>query len=434
MRKVLLLAAAVLGIAAVLHQGWDMFLRTPPRLMLQGSDDSFYYFWIRSAVIDGDFDFQNELESAPTMERPASERALAEPLTAAGRVRNKYPVGWAAASWPFFLAAHAIAVAVGLPADGWQPIYFVAIWLGHLGYTLTGLWAAKRVLMRFMDAESAAIGVLAGWLCSSLLYYQTARISMPHGLAFSLMALLYERSLRCQDDPGSKSAWLQVGALAGLLVITRPICAPYLLFPFFIAIRQLFHPAARLHAIRGLGLAAIAGAAFLALQLLAQRQVYGAWTFDTYDGETFHFFRPRIMESLFSPQHGWLYWHPFLLIGLGGFFAGVARGRFPGAWLAALVLVVYINSSWWCWWWGSSFGNRSFEGATLFAMAGWGSVWAWSLRPQILRRAVIAALALGVIANALLLGLFLRGAISRGDAVTYLDMWRALVRIIGSLG
>ncbi|WP_415909160.1 hypothetical protein [Oleiharenicola sp. Vm1] len=425
MPRALLVAAVVLGALASLYQGWDMFFRSPPRLMLQGTDDSFYYFWVRSAVVDGDLDFRNDLQRASTIDDPARVRAQAEPLTPLGRVRNKYPVGWAVATLPFFLVAHALALATSGPADGWQPVYFIVIWLGHVGYAVLGLLAARRVLAHYLDAGAATVGVLVGWLAGPLLYYQTARISMPHGLAFTLVALLYDRTLAAEKAPAGRAAWILGGASAGLLLITRPICAPYLLFPAGVLGRLLVARETRATALRRLPWAVGPTLALVALQLLAQRRLHGSWRFDTYDSEPFDFAHPHLVETFFSPQHGWFYWHPLLLVGIAAFIVAVLRGRLPRTWLVSLAVVAYVNASWWCWWWGSSFGNRSFEGATLFAMAGWGLLWAQAARAG---RAVRALIGLGVTANVLLLALYMGGAISRGDPVTYPEMLAALLR------
>lgn len=409
-----------------------MVFRPSFRVMLQGSDDSFYYFWVRSPVVDGDLDFRNDLASAPTIDESARVRAQAEPLTPLGRVRNKYPVGWAVASLPFFLMAHAIALLSGAVADGWQPVYFVVIWLGHLGYTIVGLLAARRVLAHYLDAEAATVGVLVGWLCSPLLYYQTARVSMPHGLAFTLCAVLYERTLACRRDPARRTPWIAAGAVAGLLLITRPLCAPYLLFPLAALGGLLRDRAMRATVARRFMWALAPAAALLFLQLLAQHALYGTWRVDTYDGETFDFSDPHLAGSLFSPRHGWFYWHPLLLMGATTFVIAVFRRQLPATWLMAMLIVTYVNSSWWCWWWGSSFGNRSFECATLFVMAGWGFIWLQSRATVRTLRLTIVTIAVGILANAVLLALFLRGAIHRGEAVPYEDMLSALLRQIAA--
>ncbi|MES1167023.1 MAG: hypothetical protein ABUL68_03385, partial [Pseudomonadota bacterium] len=337
MRPALITAAMVLSIFAVVYQGWDMFARTPHKPMLQGNDDSYYYFWLRSAVVDGDWDFSNELRTSPTIDESARPVLLAEPLTPAGRPRDKYTIGWAFASAPFFLAAHVVAKLTGQPADGWQPVYFVFIWIGHLGYTLGGLWLALRVMRRFVGENAAWIGVLAVWLASPLLYYQTARISMVHGLAFVLTVAAFELAFGLREKPASRLRWLLLGGVAGLLLITRPTSGVYLLFPAWLAGRLLWAPASRREAWRGLGWAVLPALGLLGLQSAAWHQVYGSWFPDTYAGETFRFASPQLASVLFSPQHGLFYWHPLLLVSGAAFLYATGRGLFPFTWLLSLM-------------------------------------------------------------------------------------------------
>ena len=59
----LCLAVALAGLT---WSAWDMF-GSSRRSMLQGWDDSFYYFWLPSVVIDHDLDFSNQLAQGATM-------------------------------------------------------------------------------------------------------------------------------------------------------------------------------------------------------------------------------------------------------------------------------------------------------------------------------------------------------------------------------
>lgn len=422
MRLALITAAIILGIFAVVYQGWEMFAGPSRQPMLQGNDDSYYYFWLRSAVVDGDLDFTNELLESPTLDAQLGAGLLAESLTPAGRPPNKYPIGWALATTPFFLIAHGLALLTNLPADGWQPVYFVFIWAGHLGLTVLGLWLAARVLRRFVGAESAWIGVLAGWLVSPLLYYQTARISMVHGLAFVLTVAVFELAFQLKENAGSRLRWGLFGGVAALLVLTRPTSVVYLLFPAWVVIGLLHATPSRRQTLHGLGWAALPACALIGLQSAAWHQVYGSWWPDTYAGETFHFTSPQLLSVLFSPQHGLFYCHPLLLPAGGAFFYATMRRVFPLSWLLSLLLITTLNASWWCWWFGSSFGNRAFEGAIFFFMAGLAFLWERSYARALPRRCFIGILATAIILNIVFLLLFMTGSISRLDPVSYQDM------------
>ena len=83
-----------------------LVLLRAPRIdgQLIGSDGVAYYVYVRSLVIDNDLDFTNEYTYFQL--KPA-----AFTRTSVGYIGNKYAIGPALLWMPFFLAAHAIALA-----------------------------------------------------------------------------------------------------------------------------------------------------------------------------------------------------------------------------------------------------------------------------------------------------------------------------------
>ena len=72
-----------------------------------GWDTSFYYFWLRSVVLDGDVDFENDIQLADTI--PTGQKRFARvelPRTKKDLIPNKYPVGWAVFHLPWFGLGH----------------------------------------------------------------------------------------------------------------------------------------------------------------------------------------------------------------------------------------------------------------------------------------------------------------------------------------
>jgi hypothetical protein len=412
-----LLVALCVVVAAVgvVWPAWDMF-GPERRPMLQGWDDSFYYFWLPSVVIDGDLDFTNQLEQASTLHTGVRDDALSAPRTDTGFVLNKYPPGWALGSLPFFLLAHAFAPA---GSTGFEPIYLLSVWLGQLLYAVAGLWLACRIVARFFPA-TAAPATLVVWLASPLVYYQTARLSMSHSQVFVLALLVFWSALRIRDSDAPTRLWALLGFAAALLVVTRNVALIYLAMPAVVV-------APRLRSFRSA--AALLAGAFLpaALQLLAWRILFGSWIAYTYGGERFDFSDLHLLEVLFSPRHGWFYWHPLFLPAIAAFTAWALRRAEGLAWLASLVVIVLLNAAWPTWWLGSSFGYRGFEVPTLFAMIGFASLLAAASSHPRLRSLLTAAALLAVVWNLALFALFLTQRIPRQDPVTYLDAARALV-------
>src|SRR5215212_6125799 len=82
---------AMVAIALSISQLAEIAVRSS----LRGYDNTFNYLWLRSAAVDGDWDFRNDLEQCNTLDPSYRASALALPTTATGRIPNKYGVGWA---------------------------------------------------------------------------------------------------------------------------------------------------------------------------------------------------------------------------------------------------------------------------------------------------------------------------------------------------
>jgi len=406
--------------------------QTPRVTAIFGWDDTFYYAWLRSAFVGGDADFADEIRDAPTLPDALKIRTLAGPRTEAGRIPNKYPIGWALCSAPFYVMADALMLAArglgwtDLPRDGYGPAYQTIILLGQLAYAAAGMVLAFLVLRRFASAEAALLGVALTWLTSFLTYYQTVNLALPHSLVFFWVAATYWLTFRLGEKPEPLWPWAVLGFAGGMLVLCRYQAAVYLLFPAAWLMGRL-RPA-RQGVPRALAAAAPL-AALIFLQLLAWKAVYGRWLVYTYGEEGFRWLRPRPLELLFSPYHGLYYWHPLLLAATAGFIAFLARRRdAPRAWLAVFLLTLYVNASWETWWFGASFGSRAFEGCVLFFMAGT----AWLFRSLTERRglawALLAVYLLAGVWNLNLTWLAKRNVLRGDRPATHAEMLRATLR------
>lgn len=414
-RGLVLLCLAV-SAAAIAWTAWDM-AGPSRRPMLQGWDDSYYYFWLPSVVIDHDLDFTNQVEQCRTMNADMREAALAQPRLPSGLPANKYPPGWAIGSLPFFLAAHAFAPA---GSTGFEPRYLLAVWLGQWLYAAGGLWLAGKILVRYFPRDLAACAVLVVWLASPLVYYQTARLAMSHSQVFALAMLVFWLALRLRDHPARLGHWAFLGFSSALLVVTRNVAAVYLVLPAWVVLKKLRAPRAALW----LALGALPP---LAAQLFAWKILYGSWLAYSYGGERFDFTRLHFREILFSARHGWFYWHPLLLAGLAGFFPWAWRRVEGRAWLVSFGLILVLSAAWPTWWLGSSFGFRGLEVPVFFAMLGAAAAWHRLHGYPRLRVGLAVFAALAVVWNLVLLALFLTQRIPRQEPVTYADAAHALM-------
>ena len=85
---VLTACAVICSIYTITYKGYGMFT-SENEPILQGFDDSFYYFWLRSVVIDRDVDFFNELEMTNTIDSETKEFILDGSRTSTGLLPNK---------------------------------------------------------------------------------------------------------------------------------------------------------------------------------------------------------------------------------------------------------------------------------------------------------------------------------------------------------
>lgn len=421
LKSAILLGALCLAVAIAgwLWSAWDMF-GPAHRSMLQGWDDSFYYYWLPSVVIDHDVDFSNQIAQSETMN--ADMRAIATTFlrTPTGLPDNKYPPGWALGSLPFFLLAHVLAPS---GSTGFEPVYLVAVTLGQLLYAAAGLWLAIKLLERNFSRPVAALAVFVGWLASPLIYYQSARLTMTHSQVFTLALAVFWISLRIADGDQRARAWTLLGFTAALLLATRNVAVVYLALPGWILFRHL-------RSFPHVGWL-LAGAAIpAAAQLLAWKFLYGSWIAYSYGGERFDFSHLHLREVLFSARHGWFYWHPLLLVGVLVFFTWAWRRPEGRAWLLSFGAIVVLSAAWPTWWLGSSFGYRGFEVPVFFAMIGLAVIFeaATARKALALRRLCLSLGTTAVLWNALLLILFLAHRIPREEAVTYADAARSLLQ------
>lgn len=401
----------------VIWKAWDMYgpLHKP---MLQGWDDSFYYYWLPAVVINHNLDFAPLLAHSGTGAAWTRVPGLDQPPhTSMGLFPNKYPLGWALGSLPFFLAAN---IHAPKGSTGFEPRYLMTVCLGQMLYAALGLWLAIKIIARYFPLLTAFFAVAIGWLASPLIYYQSVRIWLSHSQVFVLAMALFWVALNLWDNKGRYLSWAALGFFAAMLVVTRNLSAVYLVFPALVIVCRLRSPIAAVALLGG-----FLGPVFL--QLLAWKLIYGSWILYTYTGERFDFGHMHLWQIFFSPFHGWFYWHPLLLVGMMGFVFWIPQRAEGWAWTASFAAIAILNAAWWCWWLGSSFGNRGFEVPTFFAMMGLALLIHRSQPFPVWRGMLATICGLAIIWNLLLFTMYLGHRIERQSPVTYSTAARAMV-------
>jgi 4-amino-4-deoxy-L-arabinose transferase-like glycosyltransferase len=233
--RVLLIIAIAAATSLIWFKGYDMFTGSETSIM-EGIDDTGYFLWLRSAVIDRDLDFANDFEQTRTISAIHRDNILNGKQTEAGRIPDKYWIGWALLNAIPFGIVYLAAVFRGLEVTGFEPSFLIAIWAFQLLLGVFSLRFAYMLIRRYTSSEAALLGVLMVWLASPLVYYQTARLSLVHNQVFFLIAALYLLTFRIKDGRAGIWTWIVMGFVSGLAVVTRSTAVVYLLFPMVVAV------------------------------------------------------------------------------------------------------------------------------------------------------------------------------------------------------
>jgi hypothetical protein len=280
-----------------------------------------------------------------------------------GNKLMKYPAGMAVAYAPFFFLAHALAPALGFPADGFSLPYQVAIHLGSLLVGLLGLWFLRKNLLHFFSDNTTALAILLLVPGTNFFNYATFDTAMPHLYGFTLLAMLVHLTIRWHERPTWANS-LGIGACSGLAALIRPTDIVFAMVPVLWGLtttgwRQ------RLHLFwqqkNKLLLAATAVFLIGCIQLVYWKTTAGEWLKYSYRDQGFTFSRPHFGNVFFSYRKGWFIYTPLMLFAVAGFYFLAKRHwkLFPTIFLFFFVNT-WIVSSWNVWWYGGGFGQRGF--------------------------------------------------------------------------
>lgn len=272
----------------------------------------------------------------------------------------KMPLGVALLLLPFFWVAHLLALLTGTTADGYGPVYQFFVLLAAVSYLLAGLWALRKVLLRWFSEGVTAATLVIVVLATNLLYYAAIEPGMSHVYSFSLFAWLLRMSLQWFERPHPGVAFA-AGLLAGLIVVVRPVNGLVLLVPLLYGILK-YRGSLLSRVMENKGQVAgmlLAAALPVLLQMIYWKYSTGRFIFYSYGEERFFFNHPHILKGLFSYRKGWLLYTPvmtFALVGLGFWYKKEKALFWPL--VIYLLLHIYVTFSWWCWWYGGSYGAR----------------------------------------------------------------------------
>ena len=393
--------------------------------LLSGSDSEQYYAILRAFVFHGDADLRHELFQLTPSAKDFRGQLPIAPQT--GRIAEKHTVGWAVVGFVPYLGVHAcylLARHLGCgPAilTGYELPYQVAAGFAQLAAGWLGLIFTYRLCRRYfaMWPSLAALGCRPFRQCFVRLLREPVHGPRGRFLRRLRLPLLLRQAGRC--DRGQE-AGLGLGGLRGgphdhLTANQRPVSAGRVV-PLGIA-AQTRSAEGRYLLVRGVAVAGLAAAPFLALQSLFWRGAFGKWLVFSYGTaeERFFWTRPELLNYLFSPKHGLLFSSPLMVLAALGLLLIVARGSGPRRLLAVLVcvstsLLIYANSAWHDWAFGCGFACRSFVDASAPACLGLAAI--FSMPGKRIRSTAMIAACFAVAWTCLLFLLFL---------LHYIDGW-----------
>lgn len=384
---------------------------------IRGADAQMYYAQVRSAVVDTDLSYHNEItELTPARQVFFNESGeLRVPVTPQGMVANKYTSGWALLTMIPFAVVHVACLSLGVDASGYSLPYDVTVAAWHMLLALTGLMLLGMTIARRAGQVPAAIAVLAIALATNFAYYAGTYPLMGHAASFAMVAVVVCCGMRLFDEPAHRGTWVAAAGAVMMMVLVRPTD---------VVLGAVLLPAAwKLWKLQGwrsamtLACLPFAVLAAVAVQLVSWRISHGMWVFNSYgsQGESFRWLAPALPDILTAFNHGAWYFHPVLALGLLGLIVAVSaratRDR-RMLWLAmigAWVLHTYVHAAWHDWPFGHSFGHRVFLNSAPLMLVG------TALLGQVMGRRPRLALAGGTATliawNLLLMVTFIRGGI-----------------------
>ena len=276
-------------------------------------------------------------------------------------VQTKYTYGVAFFQLPFFLAAHALADALGFEANGFSLIYHWAIDLSAIFYFLVGLLFLYQLLRQLFIKKTVVLTIFFLILSTNLFYYALIETGMSHVYSFTLFSIVLFLFFNWKIFINKPIFFgILLGFLFSMILIIRPSNLVFIVAVLFInkdylqRLRLMLNP-------YFLGSFVLIGTVFLLPQFIYWNYATGSFFSYSYENESFsNWNTPKILEVLFEPNNGHILYNPVMLIIIIG-IALMIKKHMTNAYLILFVniIVVYVTASWWIYSFGCGYGNRN---------------------------------------------------------------------------
>ncbi len=374
-----------------------VFLFTLPFLhALVNGDGVGYYAYLRSPLIDHNFDFASDYQDPVNdLEKIfLVDHFVDNPVTITGHLPNFYAVGPAMLWSPFLIPTHLAVLGLGhlgwqIAPDGHSWPYLAAFTGATALYGFVGLCLSFGLARRFVAEPWAFWATIGIWFGSSVpaFLYLLPAWSHTHSIFANSLFLWYWLRTRGSRTSGQ---WLKLGLLAGLTIDVYQLNGVFLTAVAYEALSayaeiwsagasrlELMAKTLRLHGLFGLG-------ALVALvpHFVTRQIVFGnPLSVGPYALRTWNWTSPVFWQVLFSPDHGMFVFTPILVLAFAGLFCLLSLNRTLGTICLLITLFFYTLISCFPWWYGNvGFGNRFFISLTPILIVGLASLFAWFTR------------------------------------------------------
>lgn len=337
------------------------------------SDGMGYYVYLPSVFIYNDISLNKFVDAFTTFygDEKTDTWNGATIYEDSGKYLNKYPVGVAVMSLPFFLIGHAGTLILsnfsGVPLDGFSDdLYHITQSVSGTFYAILGLFILKRFLDKYFSKYTVYITILLITFGTNLFHYFTYDASFSHAYSFFLFALFIFLTQKWHLKPSIRNS-IYMGLTTGLIAIVRPTNLLIILFflLYGVGLKKLHLQLLEkiklyLKSYSRILLIALSSLLIVSLQIYYWYSITGKLFVYSYGNEYFDFTNPQILNVLFSIQKGLFFWSPILLLSLVGLLLlnRYIKGMVLG--IAVFMLVnIYVVSSWWAWSYGGSYGMRA---------------------------------------------------------------------------
>ena len=389
-----LLLVLVFGFYSMYRNCWDM-----------SADSKLYYVYLRSMFFDGDLHFTNDYMK------------MGGPLYSmnhqTGYWNNPFAVGSSILWFPFFLTGHLYAKSFGYPADGYAEFpYGTSINLAGLFLAWIGLVLFVSTLQKFFDDKISLLAALVLWHGTPLTFYTNQQPNLDTALSFFAGSLFLYFFFHLREKPTTQK-WIALGIAAGIGMLVRPqnvillaIPGVMLLHLFIKAIKQ-GNKRNFLIISRWASLLALFTMVTFLPQMLVWQVMYNSPLTIPQGDHWMEWNNPKIVQVLFSTNHGLFAWTPILILGVIGLLFFIKKDRWTAsAMFLTFAAMVFINSVPNDWWGGFAFGGRRFSSTFPILAVGLASLFKPIFERRFLRYAAIAVSLAAILWNFSLISIF----------------------------